>query len=111
MGLRWWRCSTDSHKGRTEARIKTSKLSRWGLTSRAPLQMAPGFDYGGFGGAVDEVDRVRECLFNRSACRMEWVMLTWLLVPPLRFLIPYSSPHTSHPPLQRTIYGPGKSLR
>jgi hypothetical protein len=69
------------------------------------------FDYGGFGGAVDEVDRVLGCLFNRSACRMEWVMLTWLLVPPLCFLIPYSSPHTSHPPLQRTIYGPGKSLR
>src|ERR1700691_813077 len=31
------------------------------------------------------------------ACRMGWVVLTWVLVLPLFFLIPYSPPHSPRP--------------
>ena len=76
---------------------KNTKSSRQGSTSRTLLQTAPRFHYKGCGGAVDEVDRVLGCLFNRSACRMGWVVLTWVLVVPFSLLTPYSSPYFSKP--------------
>ena len=46
------------------------------------------------------------------ACKMEWVVLTWVFVHPplfLHSLFTFSHPQTFHPLLLRTIDGPGRS--